>query len=70
MEPLRTIYDDKYNFFMWWKKMAKKLSEEEMLEEALKNPKVRRVSGALRDIVPEAVAEYEEKRRRKSSADR
>ena len=38
--------------------MAKKLTEEEMLEEALKNPKVRRVSGALRDIVPEAVAEY------------
>ena len=49
--------------------MAKKLTEEEMLKEALKNPKVRRVSGALRDIVPEAVAEYEEKRRRKSSAD-
>ena len=49
--------------------MAKKLTEEEMLKEALKNPKVRRVSGALRDIVPEAVAEYKEKRRRKSSAD-
>ena len=39
--------------------MAKKLSEEELLEEALKNPKIRRVWGALRDIVPEAVAEYD-----------
>ena len=49
--------------------MGKRLTEEEMLKEALKNPKVRRVSGALRDIVPEAVVEYEEKQRRKSSAD-
>ena len=38
--------------------MSEKLTEEEMLEEALKNPKIRRVWGALRDIVPEAVAVY------------
>ncbi len=49
--------------------MAKKLTEEEMLEEALKNPKIRRVWGALRDIVPEAVAEHEEKRKHGGYAD-
>lgn len=51
------------------REMTEKLTEEEMLEEALKNPKIRRVWGALRDIVPEAVAEYEEKRKRERHLD-
>ena len=49
--------------------MAKKLTEEEMLEEALKNPKVRRVWDALRDIIPEAVAEHEGDRKHERYAD-
>jgi len=50
-------------------KMTEKLTDKEMLEEALKNPKVRRVWGALRDIIPEAVAEHEGKRKHESHAD-
>jgi len=49
--------------------MTEKLTDKEMLEEALKNPKVRRVWGALRDIIPEAVAEHEGKRKHESYAD-
>ncbi|MFQ6071381.1 MAG: hypothetical protein ACE5KT_01585 [Methanosarcinales archaeon] len=42
--------------------MAKKeLTEEEMLEIALRNPKLRRIWGALKDIIPEAVEEYQRK---------
>lgn len=49
--------------------MAKELTEEEMLEEALKDPKIRRVWGALRDIVPEAAVEYKERRAHERSTD-
>jgi len=44
--------------------MTGKLTEEEMLEEALKDPKIKRVWGALKDIIPEAVAEYKERKER------
>lgn len=49
--------------------MAKKLSKEEMLEEALKDPKIRKVWGALKDIIPEAVTEYKERKERERSID-
>ena len=49
--------------------MAKKLTEEEMRKDVLKDSEIKKVWGTLNDIVPEAVAEYEEKRRQKSSAD-
>ncbi len=42
--------------------MAKELTEEEMREEVLKDPKLREIWGALRDIFPEAAAKYEKKR--------
>lgn len=35
--------------------MAKELTEEEMLGEALKDPEIRKIWGALKDIVPEVV---------------
>ncbi|MFQ6056522.1 MAG: hypothetical protein ACE5J9_06110 [Methanosarcinales archaeon] len=42
--------------------MAKKeLTEEEMLEIALKNPRIKHLWGALKDVVPEAVEEYQRK---------
>jgi hypothetical protein len=50
--------------------MAKELTEEEMLEEALKDPEIRKIWGALRDIVPEAAAEYEKRRAHARSTDR
>jgi hypothetical protein len=50
--------------------MSKELTEEEMLEEALKDPELREIWGALRDIVPEAVAECEERRAHARSTDR
>ncbi len=49
--------------------MAKKLTEEEMLAEALKDPKIRKVWGALKDIIPEAIAEYKEKKEHERSTD-
>jgi len=39
----------------------KELTEEEMLEECLKDPKLRKIWGALKDIIPEAVEEYQRK---------
>jgi len=45
--------------------MAKKLTEEEMRKEVLKDPEIRKVRGVLKDVVPEAVAEYKEKEKRK-----
>ncbi|MHC1610487.1 MAG: hypothetical protein ACXQTW_02630 [Candidatus Methanospirareceae archaeon] len=50
--------------------MAKELTEEEMLKEALKDPEIRGVWGALRDMFPEAVAECEERRAHARSTDR
>ncbi len=41
--------------------MSKELTEEEMLEEALKDPKIREIWGALRDMFPEAAAECVER---------
>jgi len=52
------------------RKMAKELTEEEMLEEALKDPEIRKIWGALRDIFPEAAAECEARRAHARSADR
>ncbi len=49
--------------------MAKELTEEEMLEEVLKDPELREIWGALRDIVPEAAAEYEARRAYTRSTD-
>ena len=49
--------------------MAKKLTEEEMRKEVLKDPEIRKVWGALKDIVPEAVVEYKKKRKHASSTD-
>ena len=51
------------------RKMAKKLTEGEMLEEALKDPKIKSVWGALKDIIPEAVAEYKERKEHERSTD-
>jgi len=42
----------------------KNLTEEEMREEALKNPKIRDVRGALKDIISTAVTEYRERKER------
>lgn len=49
--------------------MAKELTEEEMLKEALKDPEIRKIWGALKDIVPEAAAEYEKRRAYTRSTD-
>ncbi|KAF5416499.1 MAG: hypothetical protein C5S48_02675 [Candidatus Methanogaster sp.] len=49
--------------------MAKELTEEEMLKEALKDPEIRKIWGALKDIVPEAAAECKEKRAHARSTD-
>ncbi|KAF5429325.1 hypothetical protein C5S36_15735 [Candidatus Methanophagaceae archaeon] len=49
--------------------MAKKLTECEMLEVALKYPKIKSVWGALNDITPEAVAEYKERKGHERSTD-
>ncbi|MEA3283130.1 MAG: hypothetical protein U9Q68_11385 [Euryarchaeota archaeon] len=49
--------------------MAKELTEEDMLEEVLKDPELREIWGALRDIVPEASAEYEQRRAHVRSID-
>ena len=38
----------------------KKLTEKEMLREIKKDPKIMRVWGALRDIIPEAVTKKNE----------
>ena len=50
--------------------MAKELTEVEMLEEALKDPEIRKIWGALKDIFPEAVAECEARRAHARSTDR
>ena len=50
--------------------MATEFTEEEMLEEVLKDPELREIWGALRDIVPEAAAEYEQRRAHARSTDR
>ncbi|MFQ6054584.1 MAG: hypothetical protein ACE5KE_11885 [Methanosarcinales archaeon] len=51
--------------------MAKKMpTEEEMIEAIKKNPKVREVWGALRDHIPEAISEFEEKLKRAKAENR
>ncbi len=50
--------------------MAKELTEEVMLEEALKDPEIRKIWGALRNIFPEVAAEREKRRVHVRSTDR
>ncbi len=49
--------------------MVKELTEEEMREEILKDPELRKIWGALKDIVPEAVVEYKKRRAHERSTD-
>jgi len=65
----RKVFKVAKTTFVVRRKMAKKLTEEEMLEEALKDPKIKRVWGALKDIIPEAVAEYKERKEHERSID-
>ncbi|NMG82860.1 MAG: hypothetical protein GIS02_01480 [Methanosarcinales archaeon] len=50
------------------KKMKKIPTEEEMLEAIKKNPKIMEVWGALKDIIPEAVVDVKERRKRHESS--
>jgi len=49
------------------KEMKKVPTEEEMLEAIKKNRKIMEIWGALKDIVPEAVSDVKERRRRYES---
>lgn len=45
-------------------------TEKEMIEKIEKNPRIKQVFGALREIVPEAVLEVEKRRKRESIGSR
>ena len=47
--------------------MKKVPTEEEMLEAIKKNPKIMEIWGALKDIIPEAVVDVKERRKRHES---
>lgn len=47
--------------------MKKVPTEEEMLEAVKKNPKIMEIWGALKDIIPEAVVDVKEQRKRYES---
>jgi hypothetical protein len=49
------------------KEMKKVPTEEEMLEAIKKNPKIMDIWGALKDIIPEAVVDVREQRKRHES---
>ena len=48
--------------------MKKAPTEEEMFEAIKKNPKIMEIWGALKDLIPEAVADLKEQRKRYGSS--